>query len=100
MVLDVAIASLTARYNESVRQQVITRLLVLRWIGKAVLEKDVLPVTSMEIFGHIIVDHRSGTPWDQPPELTSRMVPNYDDMVIRVHNMKLIFKAVDAPRYT
>eukprot|EP00953_Heterococcus_sp_UTEX-ZZ885_P025879 14033-Heterococcus_DN1.PRE.3 len=98
MILDVALASLTVRYNESVRQQLITRLLVLRWIGEAILKKGVLPVKSMEIFGHIIVDHRPGTQWDQPPSLNSRMVPNYDDMVIRVHNMKLIFKAFDAPR--
>jgi hypothetical protein len=99
MILEAAIASLTARYNESLRQQLITRLLVLRWTGKAILKKNVLPVTKMQVLGHIVVDQRPATPQDQPPELTSDMVPDYDDMVIRVHNMKLIFKAFDAPRY-
>jgi hypothetical protein len=100
LILEVAIASLTARYSESVRQQLITRLIVLRWVGTAILSKGVLPATTLKMRGHVVVDDRPGTPWDKPPELRSRMIPNYDGIYIRLHTIKLIFKAFDAMRYS
>jgi hypothetical protein len=96
LIVEAAVASLTVRYSEAVRQQLIARLLVMRWIGAAVLNKGVLPATSMQVLGHIVVDFRPlGRPWKSVPSLTSDMAPDYEDIPITVHNCKLEFVKYD-----
>jgi hypothetical protein len=49
LIVEAAVDSLTDRYSDSVRQRLITQLLVLRWLGAAVLKKSILPATSMQV---------------------------------------------------
>jgi hypothetical protein len=74
LILEVARATLTVRYNESIRQSLIRELLVLRWVGTAILSKGILPATSIQMLGHIVVDYEPGAS-KKPPTMTSNMVP-------------------------
>ena len=86
LIFEVALPSLTVRYDESVRQALITQLLELRWLGTAILNKGVLPATSVQTLGHIVVDYEPAG-YNRPPTLTNKMVPDYEDIPITVHNL-------------
>jgi hypothetical protein len=86
LIFEVARATLTVRCNESIRQSLIKELLVLRWIGTAILNKGALPTTSVQMLGHIVVDYEPGSS-KKPPIMTSNMVPDYQDIPITVHNL-------------
>jgi hypothetical protein len=86
MVVEVALATLAVRYCERVRQSLIARLLILNWLGTAVLNKGVLPVTSVQMLGHIVIDYKPSR-YNSAPALSSKMVPDYEDIPITVHNL-------------
>jgi hypothetical protein len=86
MIVEAAVASLTDRYSESVRQRLITQLLVLKWLATAVLSKSIVPATSLQVLGHIVVDYQPGFA-KKPPALTNKMVPDYQDIPITLHNL-------------
>jgi hypothetical protein len=86
LIVEAAVASLTVHYSESVRQQLITQLLVLKWFGTAVLNKGILPAISMQVLGHVVVDYRPNA-YNGPPALTTKAVPDYQDIPITLHNL-------------
>eukprot|EP00953_Heterococcus_sp_UTEX-ZZ885_P025884 14034-Heterococcus_DN1.PRE.3 len=94
LIVEVAVASLTASYCEAVRQLLIARPLVLRWIATAILSKGILPATSLQMLGHIVLDYRPSK-WDSSPALTTKLVPDYEDIPITVHNFKMSFVKYD-----
>jgi hypothetical protein len=95
LIVDTAVASLTDRYCEAVRQLLIARLLVLRWIATAILSKGILPATSLQMLRHVVVDYRP-CKWGFSPALISDMVPDYEDIPIAIHNFKLSFVKYDS----
>jgi hypothetical protein len=88
LILEVARPCLTKDYCEEVRQQLIIQALVLECVGRAVLNKGILPATSVQAYGRLVVDYRPQR-CDRPPVLTSKMVPDYQSIQLTVHNMFL-----------
>jgi hypothetical protein len=86
LIVEAAVACLTDRYNEAVRQRLITQLLVLRWLATAVVSKSIVPATSLQVLGHVVVDYQPGFA-KKPPSLTNKMVPDYQDIPIILHNL-------------
>jgi hypothetical protein len=92
LIVEAAVASLTVRYCEAARQQLITQLLVLKWLAAAVLSRGILPATSLQVLGHIVLDCQPGAHLSTTfPVLTTEMVPDHEDIPITVHNLYFTF---------